>query len=385
MKQIVEELLKFVRILLPVLFVALLVSACTERPLVVGTPGTFTPAVDATGAGDGTAQRAAFRAAGPDGSVINLRAGGRYRMEQTLVVDGRRGLTIRGNGSSFVFTTPGDRSTADNARRTRARPNLRIVNSADISVSGLNVIGANPAAGMGDAAYRPEYEAQHGFDILNSTRISLIGCSATDTYGDFVYIGGAYGGSTRSTDVLVRSFTGLRSGRMGIAMTRASRVVVEQSTLSQVRRSTFDLEPEGDAASVDNVILRNNRIMGGRLNFVAAHGKGPIDHITVQANRLSGQALSVTVFDIDGGRRSDWQVLDNSSDYGAGNPSLAVMSFTRVDGVRVQRNRQVMSLRGGTGGPQPLMYLVRTSDTTGVVVDGNTVIQGAGELQPNPG
>jgi len=365
-------------------FVAALLGAC-QAPTGTPTAGRFTPAVDSTGVTDVSAQMAAFVAAVPDRSTISLRAGGRYRMEKTLVVDRRRGLRILGNGATFLFTTPGDRSTPENVKATRARPNLRIINSADISVSNLNVVGANPDAGMNDAAYRPEYEAQHGFDILNSTGVELIGCSATDTYGDFVYIGGGYGNASRSTDVLVRSFTGLRSGRQGITFTEASRVVVENSTLAEIRRSTFDFEPEAELASVDNVTLRNNRIMGGRLNFVAAHGRGPIDHITVQGNRLTGQALSVTVFDLDGGRRSDWKVLDNSSDYGAGNPALAVMSFERVDGVRVQRNRQLMSLRGGAGGPQPLMYLVKANNTTDIVVDGNTVINGAGELQPAAG
>ncbi len=378
--------MKFIRVLLPVVFVAAVLAACGPNPP-PGPPsaGTFTPAVDASGVTDVSAPMAAFLASVPDGSTVTLRAGGQYRMEQTFSIAGRRGLTIRGNGATFEFTTAGDRSTAENIKSTRARPNVRIVNSADITVSGLNVVGANPMAGMGEAAYRSEYEAQHGFDVLNSARISLIGCSATDTYGDFIYIGGGFAGTSRSTDVLVRSFTGLRSGRQGITFTEASRVVVEQSTLSEVRRSTFDFEPESEAASVDNVTLRNNRVIGGRLNFVAAHGRGPINHVTVQGNRLSGQALSVTVFDLDGGRRSDWTVLDNSSDYGAGNPALAVMSFTRVDGVRVQGNRQLMSLRGGAGGPQPLMYLVKATDTTGIVVAGNTVINGAGELQPAPG
>ena len=116
--------------------------------------------------------------------------------------------------------------------------------------------------------------------------------------------------------------------------------------------------------------------------ILPAHGRGPIDHITVQGNQLTGLALSIQVLDLDGGRRSDWRVLDNTSDYGAGNPSLAVMSFDRVDGLWVQRNRQPMSLRGAPGGPAPLMYLMKANDCTDLHVDGNVVVNGAGELQP---
>ena len=97
-------------------------------------------------------------------------------MEQTFLVDRRRNLTVRGNGATFEFTTPGDGS-AESVKATRARPNVRVINSSGISISDLHVIGANPIAGTSDAAYRPEYEAQHGFDILNSTQVSLIGCS----------------------------------------------------------------------------------------------------------------------------------------------------------------------------------------------------------------
>jgi hypothetical protein len=376
------KLLKFVRILLPVLLVAAVVSGCRSgtEPPGGSTAGSFTPTVDATGVTDVSDQMAAFLASVPDGSTVTLRAGGLYRMEKTFSITRRRDLTIRGNGATVKFTTPGDGSTAADAKSTRARPNVRIIDSSGISISDLHVIGANPLGGLADAAYQPGYEAQHGFDVLNSTRVSLIGCSATDTFGDFIYIGGGYGNLSRSTDVLVRGFTGLRSGRQGITMTEASRIVIENSTLSEIRRSTIDFEPESAAASVDNVTIRNNRIFGGRLNFVAAHGRGPINHITVQGNRLTGQALSVQVLDLDGGRRSDWKVLDNASEYGAGNPSLAVMSFDRVDGLWVERNRQVMALRGAAGGPAPLMYLVKTANCTDQHVDGNTVVNGAGEL-----
>ena len=58
-----------------------------------------------------------FLAGVPDGSTIELRAGGRYRMEQTLVISGRRDLTIRGNGATFVATTPGRHDAGERADR----------------------------------------------------------------------------------------------------------------------------------------------------------------------------------------------------------------------------------------------------------------------------
>jgi Right handed beta helix region len=382
-----EESLKIVRLLAVLVLVAAGVGACQARTTPPPPdPAVRTPAVDATGATDVAAPMAAFLAAVPDGSVVTLQRDGVYRMESTLTIANRRNLTIRGNGATFVITTPGDRSTVEAARRTRARPSVRVIKSTGITIHDLHVVGANPDAGHADAGYKAEYEAQHGFDILDSSRISVIGCSVRDVYGDFIYLGGGAGPSSRASEVLIQNFVGLRSGRQGIGIGSASNVIIENSTLTEARRATIDFEPE-QPGTVDNVIIRNNRVVGGRLTFVGAGGHGPVDHITIQNNRLTNHVLDIDVRDLDGGRRSDWKVLNNVGDRDpidrnwAGNPNGATMLFARVDGLVVRGNTQIMRLGEVAGGLAPFMYGVRATDSTGVDVSGNNFPQSAGQVK----
>lgn len=323
----------------------------------------WTPAVDATGATDVSGPMAAFLAAVPDGSTIELAAGGRYRMEQTLLISRRRNLTIRGAGATFLATTPGD----------QMRANVRIADSAGISIHGLKVVGANPLAGAKDRVYRPERGGQHGFDVNSSTNVSLIGVTVTDTYGDFVYLGRRDGGPF-TDGVLVQGGTFARSGRQGITLTAARNVVIESSSITEAKRSTFDFEPGRNAgASVDHVTIRNNRVSRGALLFVAAEGHGPVDNITIEGNRLTGMTLSIAMEDLDGGVRRSWRVLNNTGDLLSGHPDGATMRFRRIIGLVVQGNHQAMK-------PDRDMYGVGVIDSCNVSVTANSFPNSAGQV-----
>src|SRR4051794_30833598 len=54
--------------------------------------------IDGTGTTDVTSQLQSFLNGVPDGSTIELPAGGRYRVEGTLTLQDRHDLTIEGNG-----------------------------------------------------------------------------------------------------------------------------------------------------------------------------------------------------------------------------------------------------------------------------------------------
>ena len=120
----------------------------------------------------------------------------------------------------------------------------------------------------------------------------------------------------------------------------------------------------GGAYGVENVVIRNNDIGPGRLFFVAAAGNGRVDNITIQGNRLRGQAMQFYVIDQAGGMRRDWRVLDNTSDLPFSAPHLAVMRFTRVDGVTVRGNTQPFK---GTA-----MYGAKAQDSCNLALTGNT-------------
>lgn len=298
---------------------------------------------------------AQFLAEVPDGATISLEPGGRYRMESTWLIDGRRDLTILGNGATFLATTPGD----------LMRANVRIAHSSGITIRDLKVVGANPLAGAKDRTYRPERGGQHGIDVNSGTNVQLIGITVTDTYGDFVYLGQRDGGP-HTDGVLIQGSTFARSGRQGITLTAARNVVVETSSISQAKRSTFDFEPgRGAGVSVHNVTIRNNRVSDGPLLFVAAEGHGPVDNVLIQGNRLTNMTLNIAMEDLDGGFRRGWRVLDNVGDLKSGNPHGATMRFTRIIGLEVRGNHQAMK-------PGRDMVGVGAIDSCGVAVSGNS-------------
>lgn len=148
-------------------------------PATASSPVVAPSAIDSTGATDVTASLLAFIEGVPDGSTISFPAGARYRIEESLIIEGRRDLTFEGNGAEFFATTEADRN----------RRHWWIRNSDGITIRDVVVRGANPHAGTGDAAYRADREAQHGFDFGGTKNALFEGVTVTDVYGDFVYIG----------------------------------------------------------------------------------------------------------------------------------------------------------------------------------------------------
>jgi hypothetical protein len=354
--------MKFLRVLVPVLVIGGL-AAC-ELPAPVPNAATgreYTPAVDATGATDVSDQMAAFLAGVPNGSTIELVRNGRYRIEKTFSISRRQNLTVHGNGATIFATTPGD----------RYRANVRVVNSNGITITGLKVSGGNPGAGSRSLGYDATKEGQHGFDIASSSNVSLLDSSATDTWSDWVHVGQG----VASNNVLIQRFTGIRSGRQGVSVGSANNFVLESSYFNDAKRSTFDLEPGSQSIStINHVVIRNNTVHGGRLNFVAAHGHGPVNDVTIQGNRVSAAGIGITVNDLDGGIRTNWKVLNNTSTFPVGNPSAAAILFMRVNGVVVQGNVQPMQLNRS-------MYMVNASSSCNVNVSGNTVTNGIGQVR----
>ena len=360
--------MKSLRVVLLLLLLGTLAGGCMPTAgsggSGVGVPPGLTPDVDSSGGSDVSAGMARFLAGVPDGSTIELRAGGRYRMEQTLVIARRRDLTIRGNGATFVATTRGD----------MMRASVRIADSAGITIRDLKVVGANPKAGAKDRTYRPEWGGQHGFDVNSSKGVSLLGVTVTDTYGDFVYLGQRDGGA-HTDGVLIQGSTFARSGRQGITFTAARNVVVETSTITEPKRSMFDFEPGLDAGkSVDHVTIRNNRASKGPLLFVAAEGHGPVNQVTIQGNHLTGMTLNIEMEDRDGGVRRDWKVLDNTGDLLSGNPHGASMRFVRIVGLEVRGNHQAMK-------PDRNMVGVGVTNSCNIAVNGNTFPNSVGQLR----
>src|SRR4051812_19178052 len=138
--------------------VAVFVGLCAVAvvlPLGAATAATVAvpTSIDATGRTDATAKLNTFFNSVPDFSTITFKAGSKYRIDGTVRIVSKQGLTIVGNGALLFATTKGDRD----------RAHVRLNRSTGVTIRKLTVRGANPNAGMADSAYNPNYEAQHGF------------------------------------------------------------------------------------------------------------------------------------------------------------------------------------------------------------------------------
>lgn len=328
--------------------------------LVLVTPATATAAtvqvpvtIDRTGTVDVTAELQTFIAGAPDGSTIEFPARARYRVDGSIRVEGRNRLVIDGNGSEFVAKTPADRN----------RRHWWFIGGSDLTVREVIVRGANPAAGTGEAAYRADREAQHGFDISGVAGVLLERVEAYDVWGDFVYIG--TGAGRWSSQVVVRDSTFARNGRQGISITGGEDVLIERNRIAEIRRSAFDLEPNGPAWGVRRVRIVGNQIGATRLNFVAGHGAAaPFDDVVVERNVLIGAAMSIDLEAPATSRRGAIRIVGNTSNvnFGSSAPPIKISGY---DAVVVRDNRMPVDARRRLAG-------IRIRSSCGVDIGGNS-------------
>lgn len=304
---------------------------------------TRTATTDTTGETDVTAALQSLIDATPDGSVICLAAGGSYRVDGGLHLANRSNLVIDGRGAR-IFSTA--RSTV---------PRL-LVDKGGVGVTVRNLVieGFWPEAGTQGAAI-PAFEGNHGISI-GGTRDVEIGpdVEIRNVGGDGVYLTAGGTGSTIdwATDVRIHDTMIERTGRMGVSITDGARhVTIENDTFDSIALYVFDIEPNGivfpsGPAGADDVRFVGNTI--GRYGIspllepwlFAGTGRGPETDVDVSRNLVTGGALRIGVWDVDGSRRSGFHVTDNWSDATARGPTMV---FEGVDGLTVSGNVQPLS------------------------------------------
>ena len=179
-------------------------------------------------------------------------------------------------------------------------------------------------------------EAQHAFNIVSTNGIELDHVSATDVYGDFVYIGKmAKGGLAKN--VYVHDSTFSRNGRQGISLTGVDGVRIIGNTISDIRRATSTSSRTAASRGVFNVDIEHNTIGSGRLYLIASGGVGPVSGSRSRTTRFTGARSwwSRT------GRRSPrtFTITDNvATATWAVQPEWRMLNFYNVDGLTVTGN-----------------------------------------------
>jgi hypothetical protein len=305
--------------------------------------------IDATGATDVTAELERFVDSVPNGETVAFPRRATYRIDGTLEWRDRRRLTLDGNGARLVAGAHGDAN----------RAHIRLIDGGRWKIRDLIVRGAKPTGGRFD----PDYQWQHGLDLRGVHGAALENVTVSDVFGDDIYVGLSTTSSAWSRDISIVDCTGLRSGRMAVAITAGRRVTVSGGVWSEPGLSTFDVEPNGRPGGADRILIENATLgAGSRARALDITGSGPVSNVTMRDNRLTGRPLHVRV-DQGDERPRNIVVEGNRSTVEFAGPAPAALVFRNTDGITVARNTQ--SLR-----PYAHLALVATYGSTGVDVSG---------------
>jgi hypothetical protein len=315
---------------------------------------------------DVSAQLNAWIASVPDGSTLQFAPQGCYRVDRTLTIQRRNGLTLEGNDATFQAYTSGRELPPAQAR---ARSVFNFWRGSNITVRDTIVRGANPNAGTGDLAYVPALEAQTAYVIGGVQNMVLDHVQAYDVYGDFVFVGAA------TRNLLVENSTFARNGRQGWTI-NGEDIVFRNNSIRQTRRATIDLEPSAVTSVTRRVTIQGNTIGVGRLYFLANEGRAaPTEDISILGNRFVGKAMTIRV-NPPSGTRARYRVVGNTSDTPVGFNGGGALAFSDVLGVEVRDNVQPMQRGRGISG-------VSIKGCTDVVVTGNRFAYGKAPLVSN--
>lgn len=323
---------------------------------------------------DVTGELLDFIASVPNESAIAFEQGGCYRIDGTVEIVDRHGLTFLGNGATFRATTEADQQ----------RRHWKVLGGSDVTISDMTVIGAHPDAGTDDS-YEAELEGQHGFEFLGVQGVLLERVTVQDVYGDFFYLGP--GGPPGEEEVwtsgaVIRDSTFERNGRQGVAFAGAEDVLIEGNTFTGVARSVFDIEPNKADGGARNVRIVDNDVTSWKSVVLTVAGKGSVSDITLADNRLHGKWLSVNIQpariddpeeDKSGTQRENITVVGNVSDTES---AFTVIEMAQVDGVVIKDNVQPFDATDKN--LEPAIVLEGCTD---VVVEGNQLDGAAQELQ----
>ena len=320
--------------------------------------------IDRTGNHDVTAALVAFIKSVPDGNTITFPAGSRYRVENIVLVGGRKNLVIDGRGAVFYAVTTGSGvpPTGPNAVQQhwpRHRSHWLVYDSSNVILKNLTIVGANKNAGTRDSAYVESLEAQAGVDFMNAKYSRVENCNISQTFGDFVYIGSG------SHDIAVIGCSMSRSGRQGITVAYGHHIWIDGNHIERVRRSAIDLEPYTDDWGVHDVWIVRNTFGSVRLDTIAAKAEGDVSTIVIAYNRLVAEPLQVrnTPVATATDRRHDWFIVGNVSDTTFGSPHGAYW-VTNTDRVEIWDNIQPLQ-------PGRHQIAVQTTGSTRVTLRNN--------------
>ena len=267
----------------------------------------------------------------PAGTVLKFAAAGCYRVDGTLLVQERTNLVFDGQGASFKAFTDGTELP-----QPRNRAHWKLLYSNRITLKHMTIVGANLSG-----VYDPDLEAQHGVALNGALQTTIIDVKVRQVFGDCVTITRGTLGPTiaRGTDnVTIRKLNCLVAGRQGVAITWGTNVTVQLSTLTDIERTVFDLEPTYSGWVVDNILIEDNVINSHGNYALGSGGAGcNVSNVTFRGNRIAAPGnIKVGTAPAAGCRKHDFIVEGNIATLGVGEQRFS--AWDNLDDVLVNDN-----------------------------------------------
>jgi hypothetical protein len=278
---------------------------------------------------DVTAEILSWIASVPNGSTLTFGAGGCYRIEGTLELRGRSGLTFDGNGAAFrSFNAPDDQ-----------RSIWRVIDSTSVVFRNMIIRGSYANGGV----HTESMQHAHAID-LRGTSAEVSNVTASDMAGDCIYLGLGYLSSQTRSSGSIHDVSCSRVGRNGVSVTAGDDIRIERVTTDRIGFIAFDIEPNGvPGFGSRRVSVVNNTIGSYDLYAYAIAGSGPVSDQVFANNRVVGERLAVGIITPSGQQRSNVTIAGNVSDTAQWSPAMEIQ---RVNGLTVDGNTVPMT--GGT-------------------------------------
>lgn len=150
------------------------------------------------------------------------------------------------------------------------RPQLRQT-GGKLILDAIEIVGANPRAGINDDAYVKALENQHCAELLAVDQFTAIRSHFHESYGDLVYL---HDGPPTAINKCVWLINSLfeNSGRQGVTLNGVRGFLLDNSPVNNIRMSTFVTEPNTPTTEIGGVTIRNTHFGARRQYFYAYSG-----------------------------------------------------------------------------------------------------------------
>lgn len=278
----------------------------------------------------------------PNNSTLAFGSGKCYRIDGTVELRGRSGLTFEGNGSTFKSLNAMTTGSATDDQRAM----FRVIGSTGMAFKDMTIVGAYTHGGTLDSTL----QHAHGIDI-RGTSAEVANTNISNVAGDCVYFGLGYDNVTRSSGSYHDS-TCTSIGRNGLAVTAANNFTAQHNIVSNVGFDAFDVEPNvGSYTSTtgwgsSNITIDSNTIQGYYRLYaysIVTNASNIGEYFT--NNKVIGNGLRIGIVNPAGAsvRATNVNITGNTADTATWAPALETHL---VDILNVTNNTIPMS--GGT-------------------------------------